>query len=98
MTSGMDRSSREPVVISGIGLVTPLGIDRETSWQAICAGRSGLRAVSFQDGLTVVGAPAAIPRQDRPDWAHCLAERAADEAVLDSRLSLDALNRDRVGC
>jgi 3-oxoacyl-(acyl-carrier-protein) synthase len=98
MKRRVDRSFPDPVVISGIGLVTPVGIDRESSWRAICAGQSGMRTVTLGDGLTVVGAPAAVPREDRPDWAHCLAERAADEAVLDSRLQLDQLDRDRVGC
>ncbi|MBI1313549.1 beta-ketoacyl-[acyl-carrier-protein] synthase family protein [bacterium] len=31
------------VVITGIGLITPLGSDRETSWVRYCAGDSGLR-------------------------------------------------------
>ena len=38
-------SSLEPprVVITGIGMVTPLGADRETSWQALCAGQAAGR-------------------------------------------------------
>lgn len=93
-----DRASPEPVVISGIGLITPLGADRESSWHGICAGRSGLRTVQLRDGLTVIGAPAAVPREERPDWVHCLAERAADEAISNSLLKLDRLDRDRIGC
>jgi len=98
MKSRRSRPIPEPVVITGIGLVTPLGVDRETSWQAICQGKSGLREVTLRDGLTVVGAPAALPREDRPDWAHCLAERAADEALHDAHVELDRINRDRAGC
>jgi 3-oxoacyl-(acyl-carrier-protein) synthase len=48
--------------------------------------------------MTVVGAPAAVPREDRPDWAHCLAERAADEALADCGLNLKRMDRDRIGC
>ena len=36
---------REPVVITGVGLVTALGMDRETSWQALRQGRNGVRVV-----------------------------------------------------
>jgi 3-oxoacyl-(acyl-carrier-protein) synthase len=98
MKSSVDRASPEPVVISGIGLITPVGIDRESSWKAIRAGQSGMRSLNLGDGLRIIGAPAALPREDRPDWAHCLAERAADEALADSRLELEKLDRDRVGC
>jgi 3-oxoacyl-[acyl-carrier-protein] synthase II len=97
MDSRLDYAT-EPVVISGIGLITPVGVDRESSWRAICAGQSGMRNVQLRDGLTVVGAPAAIPREERPDWVHCLAERAADEAVANARLNLNRLDRDRIGC
>jgi 3-oxoacyl-(acyl-carrier-protein) synthase len=73
-------------------------VDRESSWQAICAGQCGLQTVALRDGLSVIGAPAAVPRQDRPDWAHCLAERAADEALLDAGVDMNHLDRDRAGC
>jgi 3-oxoacyl-[acyl-carrier-protein] synthase II len=29
------------VVVTGLGAVTPLGLDVATSWQGICAGASG---------------------------------------------------------
>jgi 3-oxoacyl-(acyl-carrier-protein) synthase len=57
-----------------------------------------LKAVTLHDGLRVVGAPAALPREDRPDWVHCLAERAADEALCDCGLDLTQLDHDRAGC
>jgi 3-oxoacyl-[acyl-carrier-protein] synthase II len=34
------------VVITGIGLVTPLGADRETTWSNLLAGRSGLKPIT----------------------------------------------------
>jgi 3-oxoacyl-[acyl-carrier-protein] synthase II len=37
------------VVVTGIGLVTPLGIGREKSWQNICAGVSGVSAIERFD-------------------------------------------------
>jgi 3-oxoacyl-[acyl-carrier-protein] synthase II len=37
------------VVVTGIGLVTPLGIGREKSWQNICAGVSGINTIERFD-------------------------------------------------
>ncbi len=37
------------VVITGLGLVTPLGIGHKQTWEAVCAGRSGVGAITRFD-------------------------------------------------
>ena len=37
------------VVVTGVGLLTPLGIGTEPSWQAICSGKSGIGPITRFD-------------------------------------------------
>ena len=37
------------VVVTGLGLVTPLGGDVETSWNNLIAGKSGIAAITRFD-------------------------------------------------
>ena len=37
------------VVVTGLGLITPVGNDVETSWKALCAGRSGVGPITSYD-------------------------------------------------
>ena len=37
------------MVITGLGLVTPLGTGVDRSWQGLCAGRSGVGRISRFD-------------------------------------------------
>jgi 3-oxoacyl-[acyl-carrier-protein] synthase II len=37
------------VVVTGIGLVSPLGIGTEVNWEALCAGKSGIGAITHFD-------------------------------------------------
>ena len=42
------------VAVTGLGIVSPLGVGREAFWRALCAGESGIRPL--------VGAAAQVPR------------------------------------
>jgi len=37
------------VVVSGLNMITPLGLDLESSWDGLVAGRSGIRRISLFD-------------------------------------------------
>jgi 3-oxoacyl-[acyl-carrier-protein] synthase II len=41
--------SKRRVVVTGIGLVTPLGLDTESTWQSILAGKSGVALIDHFD-------------------------------------------------
>lgn len=49
MTDFTDSRGRPRVVITGIGAVTPLGLDKETSWDNMLAGRSGISRITEFD-------------------------------------------------
>jgi 3-oxoacyl-[acyl-carrier-protein] synthase II len=99
----------ERVVITGIGAVTPVGLDRETTWQALLAGRSGVTAITAFDAsrlpvkvaAQVTGFdPRSIlegKRLRRSARFTQFAVAAAREAVLDAELTVDRADSGRVG-
>lgn len=68
------RSSERRVVISGIGLVTPLGVGPDSLWNALAEGRSGVRELTAfpTDGLPSRAA-GEIPDFQPKTWPKALA-------------------------
>lgn len=92
------------VLVTGVGLVTPLGPDRESSWRRLLAGDVAVqRLVADRDGRLIEGpgewsgAPARVDGGTASEEPVVdLALRAAREAADDGRLS--ELDPERVGC
>ena len=49
MTESARQDGRRRVVVTGIGLVTPLGMGVEKTWKAICTGQSGISRITKFD-------------------------------------------------
>jgi 3-oxoacyl-[acyl-carrier-protein] synthase II len=97
------------VVVTGIGLVTPLGNDAARNWQALLAGRSGIAPIARFDAanlpVRIAGEvrdfdPAAyIEKKEikKMDAFTHYAVAAAQMAADDAQLTVDAANAERVG-
>lgn len=88
-------SARRRVVVTGMGVVSPVGLDETTLWQNMIAGRHGIRPLSAlqpgefrsKNGAEVdqtLFQAALAARQLKP------VDRAVDMAVLASAQALDA--------
>lgn len=100
---------RDDVVITGIGAITPVGNDRESSWEAIVAGRSGIACITAFDPTGMDTQFAGEVRNFEPSEHFdrkrsgrisrfvAFAVVAAREAVTDAKLRIDQDNSDRVG-
>jgi len=103
------ETARRRVVVTGVGLITPLGHNVPDTWAAVLRGQSGLGPITLVDnphhtigGLCEVKEfdPAAyMDRKDarRRDRYQQLATVAANEAMRQSGLSITDENRERIG-
>jgi 3-oxoacyl-[acyl-carrier-protein] synthase II len=67
MKRNADRDRR--VVVTGLGLVTPLGTGVEKNWQALMAGRSGIGPITRFDTSDFPTRIAGEVRDSEPlDW------------------------------
>jgi 3-oxoacyl-[acyl-carrier-protein] synthase II len=98
------------VVVTGLGVVTPLGHDLETFWKSLITGQCGIdRITAFDatafdtkiagevrnfDPLPAFPSPKDIRRTDRYSQ---FGVYAAWSALKDSGAELDKLNRDEIG-
>jgi 3-oxoacyl-[acyl-carrier-protein] synthase II len=97
------------IVVTGIGAVTPVGTGRQTMWQRLLAGASGIAPVeSFDTGKFRVHLGAEVRDFDAADYlerlepasigrASQLAAAAARLAIADAEVDLDSLDPARSG-
>ena len=103
-------NERRRVVVTGIGMITPLGLDRESSWEGLAAGRSGAGRVTLFDASDLPVKIACEVKEFEPEIAldRKTARRtdrfaqfgvaAAREAVDDAGLDIDSdVAPERVG-
>lgn len=105
----MHTMSNETVVITGIGLVTPLGLTLEENWRALMEGRSGIDTIRRFD-------PSSLPARfggevkdfdpsnymDAKEVRHYdrythFAVAAADMALADAKLRPSDLPKEKTG-
>jgi 3-oxoacyl-[acyl-carrier-protein] synthase II len=102
--------SKRRIVITGMGAVTPLGLDVSTSWANLIAGKSGVSTITSWDASKYACRFAAQvkdfePRKHffnekdarRADRYSQLAMASAKEAVRHGGLDPEQLQPDRVG-
>jgi 3-oxoacyl-[acyl-carrier-protein] synthase II len=99
------RKSGRRVAVTGLGVVSPLGNDVESLFGSLVAGRSGIVRIRHGErshvGAAVTGfdgaALFAAPRLRMLDRVSQFALAAAGQALADSRLALDSIDRSRAG-
>jgi len=81
-------TERRRVVVTGIGMVTPLGLDAEASWRAVVAGENGVGPITRFDptGFPVRFAAEVPLVGSGPALKSRLVELAAGEALGQARL------------
>ena len=97
------------VVVTGMGVLCPLGLDVTTTWEALIAGKSGVDRITLFDASAfetkIAGevkgfeptnymSPKDARRNDRFSQ---LAVAASLQAVEQAKLKIDATNKDDIG-
>ena len=97
------------VVVTGVGLVSPVGIGTEENWEALCAGRSGIAPITHFDASGFAAQIAGevkgfdpLQHFDRKDVKKMdvfiqFAIVAAELAVKDAALAITPAIADNVG-
>ncbi|SFF32535.1 3-oxoacyl-[acyl-carrier-protein] synthase II [Fontimonas thermophila] len=101
--------SRRRVVVTGLGIVSPVGNDVDTAWKNILAGKSGIGPITGFDVSAFTTKFAGQIKDFRPEeWMNPKDVKrtdpfihygvaAAKQAIRDAGLDITDANRDRIG-
>src|SRR5271167_1059176 len=105
----MRRMLERRVVVTGVGLVTPLGVGVEKNWDALMTGRSGIGPITRFDTSEFPAKIAGEVRDFNPeDWIEKkdikkmdlfiqYAMASAEQAMRQSEFKIDDDTAERVG-
>jgi len=105
----MANNKNRRVVITGLGLVTPLGIGVQETWSALIAGKSGISHITRFDASDYPSKIAGevknfqpedfLPKKEakRMELFIAYAVAASRMAMEDSKLVINSSNADRIG-
>ena len=97
------------VVVTGLGALTPIGNTKDEYWDALISGKSGAAPITYFDTekfktkfaceIKNFNVEDFLNRKDarKMDKFTQYAMVASDEAIVDAKLDLDAINKLRVG-
>jgi len=103
-------SDRRRVVITGLGIISPVGNDVPTAWDNLVAGRSGISRISRFDAkdfrVQIAGevrdfnVESVIPAKEARRMGTFIhyGIAASAEAIRDSGLEITDANRESIGC
>src|ERR1700681_4192786 len=92
MASYRDQAGRPIVVVTGMGVVTSLGIGKADNWRKLTAGESGIHAITrfATAGLKtrIAGTIDFVPLDElsSPALSERLAEMVAEEAIAEAAI------------
>jgi 3-oxoacyl-[acyl-carrier-protein] synthase II len=87
-----DQAGRPIVVVTGMGVLTSLGIGTADNWRKLAAGESGIHAITrfATEGLKtrIAGTIDFVPveRLSSPELSERLAEMVVEEAIAEARI------------
>lgn len=112
MSSSFTRNSepQKRVVVTGLGAVTPLGLNLSESWANVLNGKSGIAPITrFNTEAYDVKFAGEVKGFNPDEYIHKKEQKkmdtfihyalaAARMAIVDSKLDLETEDRDRIGC
>lgn len=101
--------SKRRVVVTGLGTLSPLGLDTKSTWEAVLQGKSGISPITcfdtsefttkFAGQIPDFDVEQYIPKKEtkKMDRFIQMGVAAGKQALLDSGLKIDQTNAARVG-